>query len=213
MYKLTLKLSSKLQANWNWGSVFHGILMSVMDPEWANALHEEGQRMFSQYIESVGEDMFLWHIGTLTDATGEMLAESISNSSGIHSNRMNVDFSVLSAECRHQDIIDLLDECRKTNPPKGLRIDLKTPSGHKSKGRYINFPDMAMILRGLANKVTQVIPDFVCSDEIRNNLRDLVCKDIQQLACFLLKIAEWSGIGIKTALGMGGCKVIELNRK
>ncbi len=238
MYTLTLNMAGD-SPSYHWGSSFHGLLFSLLPSEIADILHGEGQHLFSQWIEPLNHDHFIWHIGALDDTVGEVIAESIASAPKLYSSHMHTEFPVLHAQCTHTDVNQLMEDCfHRSCLPEGMLCALKTPVSHKVNGQYVNLPDISLIMNGLRKRALQICPDLIyADDEVTANLVSSVrigkyklqsstfgvggafvvgytgtmelkligSEDSNRLAWFLLRLSEWCGLGIKTALGMGGC--------
>ena len=72
-YHYTEKLSYQISSN------MHGILMELIDPEYADRLHSDGRKPFHQYISRMTENSFLWTICALNREAKEKIIDILVN--------------------------------------------------------------------------------------------------------------------------------------
>lgn len=223
-------------------SNMQGVLMEHIDAKYAEILHAQGVKPYSQSLLS-GERKE-WVVKTCTkEAYREVILPLLDSGftsfdiekKGIH---------VLIKE-KHSHIIkkkELLDEFYSDTGSRYLGLEFLTPASFKSNGAYVIIPDLRYIYQSLMNKYSALSENMEMYDEetleqlcghssiVRYRLRsasfpiegikipsfqgeigikmtgtDTMARYIRLLARF----GEYSGVGIKTAMGMGALKIKE----
>ena len=65
--QIEIDCKDKKAINFSKGSIFHGLLMENIDPDYAECLHTRALNPYSQYVYFDKEkDNFVWKISTLT---------------------------------------------------------------------------------------------------------------------------------------------------
>lgn len=249
LHKLTLRCScvSDRKPSYNWGSLLHGALTSMLPSEIADFFHEEGLRPFSQYVLPADTGSLHWHIGLLSHPASEAIIGALMTVSSIELSHNNSVLTVTSAE---KDSINEKDFFRQffdeDKPCRKYELEFLTPCTHKSSGNYMLFPSVELIIQNLVlrfsefsemfsldfpDAVGQIIDNtHISAYRLRSSKFSLKNAAITgytgtvaitisgpdqlaRLAGMLLSYAEYSGIGIKTSLGMGGCRVRRLKGK
>ncbi len=227
-------------------SNMQGILMEQIDTDYAETLHEQGLKPYSQYIRS-GEASE-WVIHTYTEEayrkiilplTRDEFDSAVIEKKGIHLKLTQKQLCVVPKK-------SLLEEFYDRESERYFNVEFLTPTSFKSSGRYVIMPDMRYIFQSLMNKYSAVsekmemydeetleqlvenssivryrlrstffpmegvrIPAFIGSVGIKIYGTDTMARYVR----LLLRFGEYSGIGIKTAIGMGAVRVKEGTRK
>lgn len=226
------------------GSVFHGLIMESISPEYAGRLHEQTLRPFSQNIRfDKSRNLTVWTIHTLTEEASEEIHGVFYPQNRIYElRRRQKRFKIIDRiEVRQQSYKAFADShILEGYPKKQLHIQLITPTTFKSGGGYIMFPTSKQIMESLINRWNAFSPVFSIGDagEIdqfldsvrisKYHLRstsfslegiiipafwgDLTLEvegpEIRRrIIQLLIDFGQYSGIGIKTALGMGGYQI------
>lgn len=71
-----LHLPEGILLNQSFGSIFHGALISELDREWAEKMHEQQVRPYSQYL-LVKEGKPYWRLAALTEEAFEHILQPI----------------------------------------------------------------------------------------------------------------------------------------
>ena len=226
------------------GSIFHGALMQIVDTEFADKMHRDNIRPYSQNV-TFTDDRIIWNINTLTEEAKINISDLLMSD------------SFQSLYLSHKDIS--LDVCDKKiisqtsydNMFKRIYIDSQfdnygtyrfyTPTAFKSNGRYINMPDVRLIFNSIISKynacaISTEFSDDNLIEEIENcvnitsfnlhssyyslegvkipsfvgeiTLTSYKNERMKKFISMMLEFATYSGIGIKTALGMGAVRKI-----
>ncbi len=164
MIRMTLRLQANEKADRQWGSAFHGMLMSILPSECASFLHGEGQHLLSQWIQPQSANQLCWRIMLLEDEIGCRVADAIATAPYLYSKDRRQRFDVLDSRIEQQDLYEWLDNnlCAGAVSTNTLRIC--TPATHKSAGRYVSLPTADLIFRSLNHKLCAVCPDFALAE-------------------------------------------------
>lgn len=213
-----------------WGYFFYSALMEQVSPQVAELLHQDGFTPMSQYIGTDG----IWHLTVLGQRAVSLLCPVLDQLTVLPLKRKQ---SVLSVTgCTRQVVYDGASFLH-TSAPKFCHLTLVTPMAFKVRGSYDSLPDSQRILMGLTRQWNATFPDFPIQEkDIPDAARDLRVRKLQlhsteyplkgavipgtvgtltlqppQTGTIpvhgLLSFSAFAGIGIKTALGMGGTQV------
>lgn len=217
--------------------------MQQIRPEYAEFLHEQGLKPYSQYCRRVENDFF-WVVQTLNDeAYDEIIVPLMSESFSdffLESDSQTVKIEEKIIEST--DFSVLIDRFYEESAPKYFKLDFVTPTAFKIDGRYVFFPDVYHIFASSMNKMNAISEEnSMYSEEsldqlsneseiVHYNLRSVRYslegvkipafmgtitiavrgnQTMRNFAHLLLNFAEYSGIGIKTAMGMGAVKLVD----
>lgn len=226
-------------------SLFHGLLMEQLPTEYAELLHENALRPFSQNIlpaESGG----IWTVSVLTEDDAAQIVPAVLN---LKTAELLQKSDMLSFQEPEIHSISYADLFRRhyimADAPRLIRLHFETPASFKNNGQYVNMPSAKMILSGLVRRY-----DATCN--IHDTIYETLFDEIEQrvtisgfrirsasfslegirIPAFLGEItlrvsgnstfrsyinmlcdyAQYSGIGIKTALGMGRVRYEPIER-
>ena len=221
-------------------SNLHGVLMEQIDSGYAQTLHEQGLKPYSQYL--TGKEKKEWRIKTLTKEAYQQIIAPLLDSgfAQFHIEKKQIHIKICKKEIQTIAYQDLLEEFYSEPCGRTIHLEFLTPASFKSAGRYIILPDLHYIYQSLMNKysaasnelnmydeetlhqltgssvITQYrlkstsfplegirIPAFKGEVRIKLNGTNTMAKYVRLLARF----GEYSGVGIKTAIGMGGMKI------
>lgn len=227
-------------------SNMQGILMEQIDNNYAEVLHEQGLKPYSQYI-LVGEAKE-WIVTTLTkEAYYKIMTPLLDERfTEFTINKKDMHIKIQSKELKKISKQELLDEFYSNEYDKYLNLEFLTPTAFKSDGRYIIFPDVRYIYQSLMNKYSASSKDMNMYDDetleqlvrnsriIRYKLRSTVfplegvkvpafkgeigikitgTDTMAKYARLLARFGEYSGVGIKTSIGMGALRIRERSKK
>jgi len=238
IYKARIPFTSEkgLKYSWASSSVMHGLIMENIDTEYAERIHTEQLRVFSQAVKYENDTNY-WTISVFSDEAYEKLLKPVLNLSSCEVTQKNDTISLGSA-----DIISTSYEKLFTShyiysePSKFVKLETVTPASFKVNGSYINIPSPKLILSGIAKRFDKDcdihetiydnlfdeieqkisfasfdlhsssfplegirIPAYNGSVTLKISGNETFCKYINMLCDY----ASFTGIGIKTALGMG----------
>lgn len=220
-------------------SLFHGLLMEQLPPDYAAQLHENALRPFSQNILP-RDGGGIWTLSVLTAEDAERLLPPVQ---ALRSAELLQKNDLISFQAPELHSITYPDLFRQhyilEDAPRLIRLQFETAAAFKSAGQYVNLPSAKLILSGLVRRY-----DLTC--RIHDTVYDTLFDEIEQrvsisafrirstvfplegvrIPAFIGEItlrvsgnqtfrsyinmlcdyAQYSGIGIKTALGMGRVK-------
>ena len=217
------------------GIKLHGFIMSKIDTKYAGLLHEKEPRPFSLFVHD-SKDGFVCRVSTLNDEAEQIIA-MLEDIDKITVYGMD---EPLVVEHNHRSIpIDAADIPEILGKNK-YRLDIVTPATRKTSGRYTNPPDPQKYFGSVANKLWEYEHIEIGHEEFEALFAEMTMSryhfesssfalagkkipsmignadislksgaDTKKLK-MLLGYATYSGIGAKTALGMGGFLMREM---
>lgn len=227
-------------------SNMQGVLMEQINQDYAEVLHEQGLKPYSQYILA-GEEKE-WVVTALTkEAYCKIITPLLDEKfTEFTIDKKDIHIKIQSKELKKTNKQELLDEFYSNECDKYLNLEFLTPTSFKSDGRYIIMPETRYIYQSLMNKYSASSKDMDMYDEetleqlvnsshiVRYKLRstffplegvkvpafkgELGIKitgtdTMARYARLLARFGEYSGVGIKTAIGMGALKIKERGEK
>jgi len=220
MKQYRFKIKYEGDYSYSWGYAIYSAFLEGLKEESADGLHK--CKLFNQYITPTE-----WIINTEKDY-------SFKDSYFLHKFDRNIILTEKNIEnINEQHIADkyLISEPYK----KKIRISFLTPTTFKKDGEHVLYPTIDLIMQSLTNKWNEWADEFVLEDmnwdnckifryNLRSSLFHLKNARIQgftgyvdilfwgsesmiRLANMVCNFAEFSGIGIKAALGMGGVRI------
>ena len=227
------------------GSLFQGVIMQLIDPDYAELLHNQGIRPYSQYVKTI-EDKSYWCIRTLNKEAYEKIilpmCEKEIDSVTIEHN----DEKILLKDKKLITVpfSNLIDEFYESDAGCIYDIEFLTPTSFKRDGRYSFYPEVYAIYNSLMKKMDSVTDQSMISHEtldqlsanseiVGYNLKSVAFgvegvkipsfigritirirgpQTMNNFARMLFEFGDFSGVGIKNAMGMGAIKVQERKR-
>lgn len=241
--EIEFKKDDNIKLNLNAGSLMQGALMELINPDYAEYLHQNGLHPYSQYIyKDKAKQCYVWKISTLNkDAKSEIIDKLASiNSIYLKHNdtTLNVEKANIVKSISYKDLAN--EYMLKNEASKKFVVRFVTPTTFKSQGNYINFPHIHNIYSSLLTKWNSFSSEVSLKDtDTQNHLINYtsmagyklrstkyqmesvkinsflgeICLMVKgpltlvSIANLLFAFSEFSGIGAKTATGMGGIKV------
>ena len=218
-------------------SLLHGVLMEHIDSTYAELLHQQSLRPYSQYLYFDKERTGVyWRLTALNkQADDELLGAAFSLPTTVYLKKKQMEVQLVSKEyLKETSYADIAEKCF-AQPLAGKYLSCS----FKSEGQYVIFPQPQFLLGslvkrwncfadkerldalGLAQDLAQetYVADYKLSlhsfsvDGARipafRGLYVLGMKNnvmCNRIIAMLGEYANYSGIGIKTALGMGAVK-------
>lgn len=238
------KTPGESNANYNWGSLFHGYLMSQLPAETAEALHEINFRPYSQFVFADRDGNLDWNLGIWSNEIATDFISAIMPVSVIELKHKEMVLNVAGVERNTTNKTEYFKHFFTSETPcRRYEIEFITPCTHKQAGKYVLFPSTELIVQNLAIRFSAFSQNMSLDDPeavqqvarhmqiVRYSLRTALFslentkingyigritivingpEQLARLAGALLSFAAYSGIGIKTALGMGGVRVREI---
>lgn len=238
---LQCKYGGEQRASYNWGSLFHGILIKSLPPEIAEMLHHSQLRPFSQYVLPQSNQQLIWTIGLWDAEIANHIVQAVMPLAHIELKHKAITMEVTGVQRASQSEHEYFNQFFTTDTPcRRYEIEFLTPCTHKQDGSYALFPNPELIVKSLNNRYCAFMEDVSLDDPeameqvarhirmVRYSLHSAVyyleqtkitgymgrvtvviggTEQLARLAGALLSFAEYSGLGVKTALGMGGVKI------
>ena len=241
---LELKLETDNEYfNCHKSSILHGVIMQEIRPEYAELLHQQGLKPYSQYIQLEGKNA-IWHIKTFTREAEQGILEPMMREAFREFYIEHDDQRVFVRDklLKKERISDFLDEFYDIVSDRYLTIEFVTPTAFKKNGKYSFFPEIYNIYYSCMKKFDiasmdhemfneETLEQLTEASEITayslHSVRFFVegvkipafmgrvtisihgNQTMQNFARLLLRFGEYSGIGIKTAMGMGAMRLMK----
>ncbi len=224
-------------------SNLQGVLMEQIKPYYADKLHQQGLKPYSQFLHCRDKE-FWWVVHTWTkEAYDEiLLALQDSQFTSFLIKKKDIPVSILQKEVTMVPKKALMEEFYSHESSRYLSIEFLSPTAFKQNGRYVNYPDLRLIFQSLMNKYSAGSSELAMFDEdtleqlvshmsvSRYHLRSVTfplegvripafmgtmtirvngTQTMANYARLLLRFGAYSGVGIKTGMGMGAVKWVE----
>ena len=143
-------------------SNLHGVLMEQMDTNYAQKLHEQGLKPYSQYLETGAKKE--WVVKTCTEeAYREIILPLLSPQlTQFKIEKKDMRIKILEKSSKMIQSKELLDEFYASSCSHYLNLEFLTPAAFKSNGRYIIMPEVRYIYQSLMNKYSAASPVTFC---------------------------------------------------
>ena len=247
LVKLILTINMKPEeCNYNKTSSFHGALMEIIDEDYAEFLHEQGLKPYSQHLQ-VEDDKVTWHINALSAEAYRKIIEPVLDKNFIEFRLEHDDrtIRILDKKLQSCSLDELFQDFYANDAANIFRIVFLTPTAFKKDGKYSFYPEIYNIYQSLMRRFDEVsdrgnmfsqntleqltestevvgyslrsvkfslekvrIPAFVGSITLKIHGAQTMCN----FARLLFEFGNYSGIGIKTAIGMGSVNITERRR-
>lgn len=218
----------------------HGAIMEAIPKRYAEELHKQGLKPYSQHIKHESNGRVIWVVNALDNQAAELLIPNVSKAlnKGLYLQKKDCDIVCLEQSVEEVAIKSLFEDSYVTLDYGRIHnLTFVTPLGIKIKGRYEVYPDLRYIFRNLMQRFDMITDEYKIYDkDALNHLVDhchiidyklrttryhlegtkipaclgrMVVKVdgsevMNNLVHLLFTFASYSGIGIKTTLGMGG---------
>ncbi len=242
--RLELNLGKCEDISINSSSLFHGSLFDFIANEYADELHSNGVKPYSQNLSRDREGNWIWTVNTMNEKAKENIIDYLLSDSykEVNIKHKELKIPVLSKELRTSGYKELLDEYYFKDSSRYITMKFISPTAFKSRGNYVFCPNFRLIYQSVMNKYDSVFIDSQLFDEeilenlventqlINYNLRSFKFhlegitipsfmghmtiringpQAMVNLANYMLRFGEYSGVGIKATIGMGGFKILD----
>ena len=157
---ITLSVPSKARLNQASGSLLHGFIMEQIDTDYADYLHSQEVRPYSQSISLDAKNNLLhWRISALnSQASEELLLPLLGMEPHVYLKRKRLDLEVVSR--RMDDAMSYKELVRKYYLPENqtgnvrdtVKFKFLTSTGFRSNGENLIFPDAYLIFNSLLRR-------------------------------------------------------------
>lgn len=143
-------------------ALLHGVLMQHIDSSYADFLHTQNLRPYSQclYFDKERNGLY-WRINALDDrAQEELLGVAFALPNKIYLQQKQLELEVLSKEYLPKTDYELIAAKYFTQPLVGkyLRFEFVTSCSFKSEGQYVIFPQPQLLLNSLVKRWNAFAP-------------------------------------------------------
>lgn len=150
--EIILENPENRKLNHNISSLFQGAMMELIDPLYADILHKNGLKPYSQHIE-FEPNKIKWIINTLNkEATNEIITPLLHKLENITLKHKDLTLKVTDKNVKFKSYNQLLNEKYFSDGNRFINLQFITPTAFKSQGKYIFYPDLRLIYQSLMNK-------------------------------------------------------------
>lgn len=239
--RLELELKTDKKVNNVYGNLLQGYLMSLLNSDYADFLHETPLNPYSQYVYYDKEkDSYIWRIATLNEEAKKQIIDKVLavKDKTIELKHNDITLKIISnkitEETSYKNIADKYF-LSKTN--RVIKIRTLTSATYKSNGQYQMFPEVKSLYVSLFNKWNEfntkvdlndgetlqhlINHTHIDSYDLKStkfatdgiNIKSfkgtfsLYVKGpspLVNIANMLFDYGQYSGLGAKTSMGMGG---------
>lgn len=232
--------------NYHYGSLLHGVLMETISPDYADKLHANSLRPFTQFVYyNRQRQTHTWKISTLNEEAGENIIRPMLDEDKLQINIRHKNLPVKLADRRITDSTSYETLTRDIYLNEQARrkvwLHFLSPTTFKIDGRFVIWPSVRHVFQSLLsrwNSFYSVVS--LQDDDLLDHLIDHteiisyklkstsfglegvkissfkgdVCflvrgpNDLVRIANLLFAFSNFSGVGAKTALGMGGTRYV-----
>lgn len=246
--KLFLDYENACDFNFNKASLLQGVLMEQIDPTYAEKLHMQGLKPYSQCIRIEEQKKVVWYIRTLSAEARQnivqpLLADTFQEFYLEHEKK---NIKIIGKELAELPIQRLFQNFYSDTASRSFTIEFLSPTAFKKNGKYSFYPEMFNIYQSLMRKFDSVsqkesmfsdetLEQLTASTEVTAyNLKSVTfslegvripafigvlnikihgSQTMINFANLLFQFGNFSGVGIKTAMGMGSIHVTERKKK
>jgi len=242
---LEVKLGTQegIKLNTSMGSLFHGAVMEKLDSEYAEFLHCQSLRPYSQCVYfDYARQSWYWRLGSLDKVARENILETVNNlQEALYIKHKQLEVELLEknfiAETTHENLMDRF--FGSNMEVRRIKFDFLTPASFKKDGNYMIFPQPQQLIGSLLNKWNVYAEKYAFEEQniVENLASEVFVTDYNlrmqgyylegvrvpafkgyytiglkgnrmanRIIGLLSEYAQFSGIGIKTALGMGAVR-------
>ena len=151
--EIELQLPEGTLFNQSMGSILQGALMEQVAPAWAEAMHTQNVRPYSQY-GCIKEGKPIWRIHTLTEEAAEQMLSPLLRLSSLYLKQRNQEIGLSHFQIVKQETFKEIEEKYWGTDKKIHHMDMNflTSASCKSQGGYAIFPMPHLIFKNLIKK-------------------------------------------------------------
>lgn len=197
---LTLKQDSPERLNYSSSSLFQGVIMERIDPEYGCILHEQGLKPYSMNLQFTTEGI-LWDIIALSDTADSNIITPLlkDDFQKVLLKKKNLVLHVMDKRVARHSYDELFEQNYFGERERYIKIRFMTPTAFKSDKKYQNYPTPRWIFQSLMLRYDAYAENStVYSDE----LLDHYSNHVQMVSYHLRSISfALEGIWIPAFLG------------
>lgn len=212
--EIKIKPKNNILLKRDYGSLFHGYLLSKINAEYVEKLHKLKLNPYSQYFYfDKKENSYIWKISALNKEAKEKIIDIMLNDSdeSIILNYNDIKINILSKEItsltNYKNIADkffLSDETKRF-----ANIIFLTPTTYKVNKRFTFFPSLDNIFTSMYNKWNMYGENISLEDV---NIVEDISKNVNIIK-YNLKSVKYSMEGVKIDSFMGNITLYCLGNK
>lgn len=159
--EMIIKTKNGDRLNYNISSILHGIIMENISHEYAEKLHMQGYKPFSQSLV-LNDEKALWTITTLNEeAKTNIIDELIKDSFGsFYMKKKDATVTIESKKLEITSYNALMENYYFGNCSRYINIIFNTPCAFKSDGNYVFMPNTKFIFKSLIKKYDAFSKEF-----------------------------------------------------
>ncbi|MCM1495126.1 MAG: CRISPR-associated endoribonuclease Cas6 [Bacteroides sp.] len=245
--KLMLECLELKEFNFNKASLLQGVIMQNIDAEYAERLHNQGLKPYSQCIR-MEQNRPVWYIRALTSEAEHYIIQPLLDNKfqEFYLEHDEKTVKIMDKEYTSLPIDDLFHTFYTKTAARSYIIEFLSPTAFKKNGKYYFYPNIYNIYYSIMQRFDCISQkESMFNEETLLQLTDnteitaysiysvnfsmegvripaymgkitIRIKGPQTMVNFanlLLQFGNYSGVGIKTAMGMGSIHVTERRRK
>lgn len=203
--QLDLTARSDIKLGSYLGPLFQGVLMELIQPEYADALHVSSLHPYSQFTRKT-EGGLTWTVNTLDTASRSNIIGTLSSIglTDLTLRRKDTQFHITGRKLEEITYDELLDRCYMGEPCSPyITVEFLSPTAFKSNGKYVIFPTAQLILSSLAKKYDACSTGSKVCDEL---LFDYISDNVQ-IVEYSLRSTKFPMEGITIPSFIGSVKL------
>ena len=209
--KLTMKLECEERLSYQWGPLFDGALMELLDSEYVDELHRSQLHPYAQHIE-FREGEWYWVVNCLNEETAtRIIRDTLLGINAVHIKSKDICVPIVGKEYRELQQKELLRVFYESGSSRYIRVHFITPTAFKQRGNYLFYPDIRCMYQSLMNKYDAAVREESMVDEdTLEQLCDnssIICYDIKSAGISMGWVSIASFIG-KITLKLSGTQTM-----
>lgn len=245
--KITLEEPEEAYFNFSKGSLLQGVLFEHINADYAEELHNQGLKPYSQFIRTEDGNVN-WYVRTLSGQAYQQIVVPLLSEEfqefDIEHDKQHI--KILKKEVKTTSIDALFQKFYSEEANRYLNVEFISPTAFKKNGKYSFYPEMFNVYQSLMKKFDaasekagmfseETLEQLAENTEIVDyNLRSIRfslegvripaflgrmririhgTQTMVNFAKLLFEFGNYSGVGIKTAIGMGSIRVTEQKRR
>lgn len=197
--KLPFRSGAGLRYGYRTASLFHGLLMELIAPDYAEYLHENALHPFSLHVDQTENGGVLSVSALTAEAAGQIMPPLRSLKTAYLSQKDDE----LTFGAQSEQTVSYHELFRRhyihEDAARLIVLDFTAPTAFKSAGQYVNMPSARLIVSGLAKRY-----DATCG--IHDTVYDTLFEEIEQrvtVSAFRIRSASFPMEGVRIPAFMG----------
>jgi CRISPR-associated endoribonuclease Cas6 len=166
-YKIHVTSESIQNFQYSFGYQFYGMLMEMIDTDYAQSLHTQDFNPVNQYVMPViGKNEAIWTVNLLGEQAVEKFSPVIDKQDSFFLEKNQANIRIISREHTFvQSEKDIIKSAEKVYNSSGFILRFNSPTSFKSNNEYMLFPTVHHIINSLVNKWSSYSKDYAIKDE------------------------------------------------